>query len=67
MDDEVEKLARRVAVDVMRELYGLEVTADEFIPFSGRGEAKFLGGVATKYGKNLLSNFSLVDVQAEGR
>jgi beta-phosphoglucomutase-like phosphatase (HAD superfamily) len=34
----------------MKELYGLDVSPDEFIPFTGTGEANFLGGVAAKCG-----------------
>lgn len=33
----------------MKELYGLSVTSEEFVPFVGTGEANFLGGVARKY------------------
>ncbi|XP_010414996.1 PREDICTED: NHL repeat-containing protein 2-like [Camelina sativa] len=41
-----EELSRRAAVDVFAEM-GVEVTEDDFIPFTGKGEAKFLGGVAS--------------------
>jgi hypothetical protein len=34
----------------MRRLHGLAVAPEEFIPFGGQGEARFLGGVAEKYG-----------------
>ena len=40
----------RAACQVMRELYGLDVQPSEFLPFTGMGEAHFLGGVANKHG-----------------
>ncbi|KAI7838239.1 hypothetical protein COHA_007984 [Chlorella ohadii] len=45
-----EEISRQAACEVMRELYGLEVQPEEFLPFTGTGEANFLGGVARKYG-----------------
>lgn len=45
-----EIVSRKAAAEVMAELYGLTVSPDEFIPFTGTGEANFLGGVARKYG-----------------
>lgn len=39
-----------VGAQVLKELYGLDVTNEEFVPFVGTGEANFLGGVACKYG-----------------
>jgi hypothetical protein len=45
-----EHLSRQSAAAVMRQLYGLAVAPEEFIPFGGQGEARFLGGVAEKYG-----------------
>ena len=45
-----ESVSRKAAAEVMKELYGLEVSPDEFIPFTGTGEANFLGGVARKFG-----------------
>ncbi|KAJ0231573.1 Protein SUPPRESSOR OF QUENCHING 1, partial [Hirschfeldia incana] len=44
-----EALSRRAAVDVFAEM-GVEVSADDFVPFTGTGEAKFLGGVASLKG-----------------
>ncbi|KAL0793673.1 hypothetical protein Bca101_065050 [Brassica carinata] len=44
-----EDLSRRAAVDVFTEM-GVEVTVDDFVPFMGTGEAKFLGGVASVKG-----------------
>lgn len=38
-----EEVSRLAACEVMAELYGLEVQPDEFIPFTGTGEANFLG------------------------
>ncbi|KAI3423812.1 hypothetical protein D9Q98_009648 [Chlorella vulgaris] len=34
----------------MAKLYSITVDPDDFIPFTGTGEANFLGGVARKYG-----------------
>lgn len=34
---------------VFKQLYKLDVDEEEFIPFGGMGEDKFLGGVADKY------------------
>jgi hypothetical protein len=39
-----EDVSRQAACEVMAELYGLTVDPDEFIPFTGTGEANFLGG-----------------------
>ncbi|KFK22541.1 hypothetical protein AALP_AAs68488U000300 [Arabis alpina] len=44
-----EDLSRRAGVDVFTEM-GVEVTVDDFVPFMGTGEAKFLGGVASVKG-----------------
>ncbi|XP_057494336.1 protein SUPPRESSOR OF QUENCHING 1, chloroplastic isoform X2 [Actinidia eriantha] len=41
--------SRRAAVDVFAEM-GVEVTVEDFVPFMGTGEAKFLGGVASVKG-----------------
>ncbi len=38
------------AVVVLEELYGVKAKAEDFIPFAGMGEAKFLAGAAKKYG-----------------
>lgn len=45
-----EVVSRQAAAEVMKELYGLDVSPDEFLEFTGTGEANFLGGVARKYG-----------------
>ena len=34
---------------VFKQLYNLDVHEEEFIPFGGMGEDRFLGGVAEKY------------------
>lgn len=44
-----EVVSRKAAAEVMKELYNLDVSPDEFIPFTGTGEANFLGGVARKF------------------
>ena len=38
-----EGISRKAGAKVMAELYGLTVDPDEFIPFTGTGEANFLG------------------------
>jgi len=45
-----EIISRRAAVEVFKELYDLDVTPEDFVPFGGQGEEYFLGGVAKKYG-----------------
>jgi beta-phosphoglucomutase-like phosphatase (HAD superfamily) len=44
-----EIVSRKAAAEVMAELYDLTVSPEEFAPFTGTGEANFLGGVARKY------------------
>ncbi|XP_057466535.1 protein SUPPRESSOR OF QUENCHING 1, chloroplastic-like isoform X2 [Actinidia eriantha] len=44
-----EEPSRRAAVDVFAEM-GVEVTVEDFVPFMGTGEAKFLGGVDSAKG-----------------
>jgi hypothetical protein len=34
---------------VFKQLHQLDVPPEEFIPFGGQGEERFLGGVAAKY------------------
>lgn len=34
---------------MFKQLYNLDVQEEEFIPFGGMGENRFLGGVADKY------------------
>lgn len=46
----------RAAAAVMKQLHNLEVAPEEFIPFGGMGEERFLGGVAEKYG---VANFDV--------
>jgi hypothetical protein len=41
--------AHRAAALVFKQLHQLEVAPEEFIPFGGQGEGRFLGGVAAKY------------------
>ncbi|XP_042432805.1 protein SUPPRESSOR OF QUENCHING 1, chloroplastic-like isoform X2 [Zingiber officinale] len=43
------ELSRMAAVDLFADM-GVSVTADDFIPFTGTGEANFLGGVASMKG-----------------
>ncbi|PIN16299.1 putative haloacid-halidohydrolase [Handroanthus impetiginosus] len=44
-----EELSRLAAVDVFAEM-GVQVTVEDFVPFMGTGEVKFLGGVASVKG-----------------
>ncbi|VAI06337.1 unnamed protein product [Triticum turgidum subsp. durum] len=52
-----EEPSRRAAVDVFAEM-GVDVTVDDFIPFTGTGEANFLGGVARVKGVKAFSTES---------
>lgn len=38
------------AVDMFRDLHGIEVTVEDFQPFIGTGPLRYVGGVAEKYG-----------------
>jgi beta-phosphoglucomutase len=44
-----EEFIRKAAVEMFAEK-GFQVTQEDFIPFTGTGENRFLGGVAEKYG-----------------
>lgn len=44
-----EIISRKAAAEALQELYKITVDENEFIPFTGTGEANFLGGVARKY------------------
>ncbi|WVZ06045.1 hypothetical protein V8G54_019391 [Vigna mungo] len=44
-----EEPSRKAGVDLFAEM-GVEVTVDDFVPFTGTGEANFLGGVASVKG-----------------
>src|SRR5439155_21723442 len=41
------------AIEMFRQSYGLRVTREDFGPFVGAGEDRFIGGVAEKYGVKL--------------
>lgn len=41
------------AIDMFRQTYGVAATRDDFAPFVGAGEDRFIGGVAEKYGVKL--------------
>ena len=45
---DTEELIARAAVEMFREK-GLQVTPEDFLPFVGTGEIRYLGGVAEKY------------------
>ena len=38
------------AMEMFRRIYNLEVQPDDFLPFVGAGENRYIGGVAEKYG-----------------
>ncbi len=46
---DTEELIARASVEMFREK-GLQVTQEDFLPFVGTGEVRYLGGVAEKYG-----------------
>jgi len=46
---DTEELIARASVEMFREK-GLTVRAEDFLPFVGTGEVRYLGGVAEKYG-----------------
>lgn len=48
---ESEHISRLAACEVMKEIHNLDVSPEEFVPFTGTGEANFLGGVVNKYGR----------------
>ena len=45
-----EALMTKVGILALRD-YGIEAQPDDFIPFVGRGEDMYIGGVAKKYGR----------------
>ncbi|MBI1389825.1 MAG: HAD-IA family hydrolase [bacterium] len=47
-----EEFIRKASVELYRQK-GYTVTEDDFIPFTGMGENRFIGGVAEKYGIQL--------------
>ncbi len=48
-----EALIAKAAVRMFREQHGVDVLEEDFAPFVGTGEARYLGGVAEKYGIEL--------------
>ncbi|MBQ4517909.1 MAG: HAD-IA family hydrolase [Clostridia bacterium] len=44
-----EPVTKRAAIEVLAE-YGIQAKLEDFRPFIGAGEARFVGGVAEKYG-----------------
>ena len=49
-----EPFIRAAAVQMFQRLHGCTVTPEDFLPFTGAGEDRFLGGVAEKYGVHLV-------------
>jgi beta-phosphoglucomutase len=47
---ESEPFICRAAIQMLREMYALEVRPEEFLPFVGTGEDRFIGGVAESHG-----------------
>lgn len=50
---ESEPFITEAAITVLRDHYGVDATADEFRPFTGTGEARFVTGVAEQHGLQL--------------
>ena len=48
-----EQFITEAAQRLFREAYGLDVPAEEFLPFTGTGEDRYLGGVAEQHGIRL--------------
>lgn len=48
-----EAFIAEAAIRMFKERYGVEVQEEDFIPFVGAGEDRYLGGVAEKYGIQL--------------
>lgn len=44
----------------MKQLHGLDVAPEEFIPFGGQGEARFLGGVAGALKRAAANSLSVI-------
>ncbi len=47
---ESEPFTCRAAMRMFKEVYDVEVQPEDFLPFVGTGEARFIGGPAEKYG-----------------
>ena len=45
-----EEFIAMAAIRMFKQTYGVEVTVDDFTPFVGAGENRYIGGVAKKYG-----------------
>ena len=45
-----EAFIAEAAIDMLAERYGVMATREDFLPFVGTGEDRFIGGVAEKYG-----------------
>lgn len=50
---ESEPIICRAAMQMFKELYDMEVRPEDFRPFVGTGEARFIGGPAEKYGLDI--------------
>lgn len=48
-----EAFIAEAAIRMFRELHGLAVREEDFLPFVGAGENRYLGGVAERYGADL--------------
>lgn len=47
---DTEPIVARATIDMFRELYGIEPTPEDFLPFVGTGAVRYVEGVAEKYG-----------------
>jgi beta-phosphoglucomutase-like phosphatase (HAD superfamily) len=47
---DTEPVVAQASIDMFRQLYGVEVTAEDFRPFIGTGAVRYVEGVAEKYG-----------------
>ncbi|GMU91813.1 MAG: hydrolase [Candidatus Hydrogenedentota bacterium] len=50
---DTEPLIARASIDMFRDLYGVEMTAEDFRPFIGTGPYRYVQGPADKYGIKL--------------
>ncbi len=47
---DTEPVVARASIDMFKQLYGVEVTEEDFRPFVGTGAVRYVEGVAEKYG-----------------
>ena len=54
-----EELMAKTGIMALRD-YGIEAVPEDFVPFVGRGEDLYIGGVAEKYGAEVAENTSIL-------